>query len=186
MSSTIPTEVQTASEVRAGDFIMLLEDKVREFENSGIMLHIGSASGFFFIGTAEEFFSIVKKIEKGWKTYFNDAAKASKADYMRLKARKPLDIGLLAYTAKLSSLDVIAKRYVEKKKNFKPFEKRKVLNSYARIEPNTCAIIVEGDEMGAFSCRAEWEKAERYFPLCMKSKEFADSKDDDGEPYAEI
>lgn len=165
---------------------MLLPEKVEEFKGSGVVLHIGSASSFFFVGTAEEFFDVMETLSAGWKTYFIDAAKASKADCARLKAKRPSALGLLTYTAKLSNLQIIARRYAEKKKRFKPLAKREVLNSYPRLEPNTYAIIAEGDEMGAYGCREDWDAANRHYPVCMKSKAFAGGNEDGGEPYAEV
>jgi len=151
-----------------------LENVVENFKGSGVILHIGAQSGFFFVGTAEEFEKEIDDISAGFIPVLEDKIKNAQDD-IRLVAqttiRKNYDEDISVFSTRLTSaatrlrtaIKIIPeiKAYIKK---YTPIRKRKVKSFNKRIEENTIAIVVEGIENGDYWDRTEWDSAESHLP----------------------
>ena len=129
------------------------------------ILHIGSSTGFIFIGTKEEYYKNVGGISAHWKKFYQDIIKSREKSIMSTvaeitklkkdyKYRPALEDKLnrlkILYASKTSAEDIL--------KVFKPIQTRKVLDVYPRIQMDGICIIVEGAEQGKYWDKQEWDR----------------------------
>lgn len=129
------------------------------------ILHIGSSTGFIFIGTKEEYYKNVGGIFSHWKKFYQDIVKrreksimSTVAEITKLKKdykyRPALEDKLnrlkILYASKTGAEDIL--------KAFKPIQHRKVLDVYPRIQMDGICIIVEGQEQGKYWDKSEWDR----------------------------
>lgn len=133
--------------------------------NEDDILHIGSSTGFIFIGTKEEYHKNVGGISSCWKKFYQDIVKSREksimstvAEITKLKKdyryRPALEDKLnrlkILYASKTGAEDIL--------KAFKPIQHRKVLDVYPRIQMDGICIIVEGAEQGKYWDKQEWDR----------------------------
>lgn len=129
------------------------------------ILHIGSSTGFIFIGTKEEYHKNVGGISAHWKKFYQDIVKSREKSIMSTvteitklkkdyKYRTALEDKLsrlkILYASKMTAEDIL--------KAFKPIQHRKVLDVYPRIQMDGICIIVEGQEQGKYWDKQEWDR----------------------------
>ena len=129
------------------------------------ILHIGSSTGFIFIGTKEEYHKNVGGISSHWKKFYQDIVKSREKSIMSTvaeitklkkdyKYRPALEDKLnrlkILYASKTGAEDIL--------KAFKPIQSRKVLDVYPRIQMDGICIIVEGQEQGKYWDKSEWDR----------------------------
>lgn len=105
------------------------------------ILHIGSKSAFFFVGTRDEWLRDKDVIEDRYRRMFHDYAVDVEKRYK--------DLVMNPESFKKSKADQIKKAYYEAlniTKNFKSFDDREILNIYP-LNGGT-AVILEGWEVG--------------------------------------
>lgn len=154
---------------------MTLDQAVQKYRGTDAVLHIGSSSGFYFIGTAEEYEREINALSVSWKKYFKDAA--TDCDNLVYNATSyvsvvpgvttPEDL-VQMLKEKEHQVSVLAERqkaYHTRVDTFIPFRRRTVAEEYQRMEPDTMAIITTGDEMGPFWDARDWAKAPRHYPV---------------------
>lgn len=132
------------------------------------ILHIGSSTGFIFIGTKGEYYKNVGDISSHWKKFYQDIVKSREKSIMSTvaeitklkkdyKYRTALEDKLsrlkILYASKMTAEDIL--------KEFKPIQHRKVLDVYPRIQMDGICIIVEGAEQGKYWDREEYLKGEK-------------------------
>lgn len=110
------------------------------------MIYVGASSGFFFIGSIDEFFrdsdDLSIEILKGIENRVNEL-------YQRWK--------VVADESKKPEIYRTYQNNLEKMKNFRLLKNRTVLQYYPSIRNrNHMVIIVEGDEIGRFATRDEY------------------------------
>lgn len=173
---------------------MTLEEKLEQLNNDEL-IYIGSKSAFFFIGTVKDFKDNHKKLQSDWKKKFDNNLVASERRIKFHMAKKPaidqkvvkmfrdLATGKIEeavtpydklYEDWKSHLDgleryrTISQKQVDK---FKPFMKRKVVESYHRLDrEDGVVIIIKGYESGAFWMLGDTKK--------KPSEVIVDSEDD--------
>ena len=129
------------------------------------ILHIGSSTGFIFIGTKEEYYKNVGGISAHWKKFYQDIVKireksimSTVAEITKLKKDYKYKTSLedkinklkILYASKTGAEDIL--------KVFKPVQSRKVLDVYPRIQMDGICIIVEGAEQGKYWDKSEWDR----------------------------
>lgn len=152
----------------------VLENVVENFKGSDIILHIGAQSGFFFVGTAEEFEKEIDDISDGFIPVLEDKIRNAQCDIelvskATLCKRDDEDIEIFStrLTNAAAKLRAAIRSIPETEayiKSYTPIRKRKVKSFNKRIEENTVAIIVEGIENGDYWDRTEWDSAESHLP----------------------
>lgn len=158
---------------------MTLQKALRQF-NSEEVLHIGSKSAFFFIGTMNQLNDEIEELNKDWETHYRETLKSSKITLNNMLNNPPkpdvvvkkmvwkdgrhfektfsyeeqVDI----YNAKIatckSSIETAEKQY----KAWKPFEEREVLHVYRTINKDGLIIILKGYESGDLWFKEEAER----------------------------
>ena len=133
--------------------------------NDDDILHIGSSTGFIFIGTKEEYHKNVGGISSHWKKFYQDIVKSREKSIMSTvaeitklkkdhKYRTAMEDKLnrlkILYASKTGAEDIL--------KEFKPIQHRKVLDVYPRIQMDGICIIVEGQEQGKYWDKSEWDR----------------------------
>ena len=151
-----------------------LENVVENFKGSDIILHIGAQSGFFFVGTAEEFEKEIDDISDGFIPVLEDKIRNAQRDIelvSKTTIRKDFEEDVETFSTRLTNaaarLRTALKLIPETRayiKNYTPIRKRKVKSFNKRIEENTVAIVVEGIENGDYWDRTEWDSAESHLP----------------------
>ena len=121
--------VPMPEEQNAGELLTLMS--VAE-EGTVFFIGTGEQSGFFFIGTKDEFLKYRKYIEKG------------------VKLSRP-----------------ISKE--DKRAEYKPIEKRRVLSTYDRINGEGIVVILEGNERGAFWKREEFRAVYKHYDSIIEN-----------------
>lgn len=152
----------------------VLENVVENFKGSDIILHIGAQSGFFFVGTAEEFEKEIDDISDGFVPVLEDKIKNAQRDIELVSNAticKNFEEDIETFSTRLTNaaaklrtaIKIIpeTRAYIE---SYTPMRKRKVKSFNKRIEENTVAIVVEGIENGDYWDRTEWDSAESHLP----------------------
>lgn len=152
----------------------VLDEAVAEYADSDEILHIGSASGFFFIGTAAEYEKEIDEMSTAWINYFHFQLDKCRKTISRImttpvttrKDEVPSQYGKrLAAIGKQLCTELAAEpKHQSHIDEFRSMRDRKVIEVYRRIEDNTVAIIVSGDEQGSFWNKAEWDSAKSHYP----------------------
>lgn len=137
-------------------------------EDPDMILHVGSSSGYFVIGTPDEVRKELRTLSSKFREkYFNDYNKimlwfASKAeDAIWDREEHPLVYAeriariSKAIMAREQSISRTVKFYTE----FEELETRKVVKFYARFSEPGMALIVTGYETGLFWTRDEYLKS---------------------------
>lgn len=152
------------------------------------ILYIGSMSGYFFIGTKEQFYKDNKELSEHWIANFT---KCVRDNEFKLKTAQETKFDLKSYEIKvrkqehslyikkpLTDAEIKAnfKKEVEKRNNaianlkrtvkrnkhkldtFKPFDKREVQRCYVKDVEKGYAIIVSGYECASFWFKKEYDK----------------------------
>lgn len=134
-----------------------LDKLVKEIENDNEILHIGSGTGFIFIGTKKEYDQQIDGISKHYFDFYRSIPTAREKSILnmaieiaKLKRDHKYKSELVKIAEKITKLynsKIAAEDYI---KIFKPLRKRKVLEVYPRIHKDGICIIVEGMEQGKY------------------------------------
>lgn len=128
----------------------------------GAIIHIGSSSGFFFIGNKEEYEALIDLLSekalddfklslKNKKTYLEYLQWQFENLIRKIDDCEPSELHELKQKLELINIKMIEHTRYETSfkeciKRFKPFRERKVLDIYPRIQCDGIVVIVEGDE----------------------------------------
>ena len=145
-------EAIRASEMALSDVIDKLPD--------GEVTHIGSDTGFFFVGSKTEYYRDIDQISQD---YLQTAHKKLKEHLKRIKnlnedLRKPVvDFAQTKTTQGKIRTAVEKAQYNENYiSTFEPITDRKVLEIYERLQEDGICIIVTGAENGKYWSREEY------------------------------
>lgn len=129
-----------------------------EIEDRNEVISLGGGSCFIFCGTADEWDSYGKKLNDTRLEKLKENLKSAKKS-LEIAKKKP---------EKAKKDYLRAAKDLEK---FKPFMNRKIINDYYSVTGKHC-VIFEGDEMGWFWTRKEFEKYMKTgeFPKDQKEK----------------
>lgn len=137
---------------------MTLADALREIPDDKV-LHIGSGTGFLFVGNKDTFEEDEEKISKECR----ERAIKMMALYMGNIRKATCDIG--QKRIKLEELknrvDVIQKlcdKVSEMKDNLIPLSERTVREVYPRIQGDGVIILIQGTENGRYWYKSEYDK----------------------------
>ena len=146
------TEVIRASEMALADVI----DKLPDDE----VIHIGSDTGFFFVGCKAEYYRDIDQISQD---YLQTAHKKLKEHLKRIKnlnedLRKPV-----VDFAQIKTIQGKIRTAVEKAQynesyisSFEPIPDRKVIEIYKRLQGDGICVIVTGVENGKYWSAEEY------------------------------
>ena len=144
---------------------MKLDKLVKEIENDNEILHIGSGTGFIFIGTKKEYDQQIDGISKHYFDFYRSIPTAREKSILnmaieiaKLKRDHKYKSKLVKIAEKITKLynsKIAAEDYI---KVFKPLRNRKVLEVYPRIQKDGICIILEGIEQGKYWDKSEWDK----------------------------
>lgn len=152
-----------------------LDETVHNFVDAKFILHIGSDSGFFFIGNLKDYDEQIDDISRAWGDYYRAKLDSSKIRIDRLmtepiiahKGEKPIE-----FSERLIRMGETLKNEVSTKSKLQPrvehyknMRERSVIDIYERDEENTLAIIVTGTEHGGFWDKSEWDAVDIHFPV---------------------
>lgn len=140
-----------------------LDEVISIFPND-VVLHIGSNTCFMFIGSKEEY---EKDIESVSKSLINDSKKLFKKNKKKYEKAKGYiddpkyknDIKRNKETMEWSKKQMNNyKMYID---SFVPLSKRKILDVYPRTQRDGIIIIIEGDEIGSFWTKEEYDRRKK-------------------------
>lgn len=142
-----------------------LDKLVKEIESDNEVLHIGSGTGFIFIGTRKEYDQQIDGVSKHYYDFYRSIPHAREKSILntaieiaKLKRDHKYKSELIKKVNKITTLynsEIAAEDYI---KIFKPLRNRKVLEVYPRIQKDGICIIVEGIEQGRYWDKSEWDK----------------------------
>ena len=142
-----------------------LDKLVKEIESDNEVLHIGSGTGFIFIGTRKEYDQQIDGVSKRYYDFYRSIPPAREKSILntaieiaKLKRDHRYKSELIKKVNKITALynsKIAAEDYI---KIFKPLRNRKVLEAYPRIQKDGVCIIVEGMEQGKYWDKSEWDK----------------------------
>ena len=123
---------------------VLLPDALMAFA-PGDIIHLGSKSSYIDIATAAE-------MQR--PGYLDDLTALWRSEFDRLaqKAKMPYDMArrLCDDPAKVKQAKLVAEKAEQKKKDFRPFNERKVREIRQRFQNDGVILLIEGDEVGHF------------------------------------
>lgn len=142
-----------------------LDEAVKEM-NDDVIIHIGSASGFVYIGTKQQYDKMIDSISERYHKFFLNAKKRYtrkiKIYYGKLKA---LDEQSETYENCYRMITECIHRYKRYLKQvcgvidrFKPMRERMVKEIYKRISKDGIVITIQGDEAGKYWDKDEWDR----------------------------
>ena len=142
-----------------------LDKLVKEIENDNEVLHIGSGTGFVFIGTRKEYDQQIDVVSKRCYDFYKSippnrekSILSAAIEIAKLKRNYKYRSELVKIAEKITKLynsKIAAEDYI---KVFKPLRNRKVLEVYPRIQKDGICIILEGIEQGKYWDKSEWDK----------------------------
>ena len=149
-------EVIRASETTLADVIDNLPDDQ--------VIHIGSDTGFFFIGSKAEYYRDIDQISQD---YLQTAHKKLKEHLKRIKKlnedlRKPVVDFAQTKTIQGKIRTAVEKAQYNEKyiSEFEPIPDRKVIEIYNRLQGDGICVIVTGAENGKYWFQKEYENKE--------------------------
>lgn len=149
-------EAIRASEMALADVI----DKLPDDE----VIHIGSDTGFFFVGRKDEYYRDIDQISQD---YLQTAHKKLKEHLKRIKKlnedlKKPVvDFAQIKTIQGKIRTAVEKAQYNEKYiSEFEPIPNRKVVEIYNRLQGDGICVVVTGAENGKYWFREEYENKE--------------------------
>lgn len=141
-----------------------LDKCVREFSENDI-LHIGSQTNYFFVGTKNEYERQIDDISTYYHNFYKRVIKERTKDIYgtvgeiaKLKKDCKYKQKLSAKITRLISLYNVKETAEQILKEFKPMRSRKVLEVYLRVQKDGICIIVEGAEQGKYWDKSEWDR----------------------------
>ena len=141
-----------------------LDEAVKEM-NDDVIIHIGSESGFVFIGTKQEYGQMIDRISDQYhesftevknrytrkiKKYSDKLRDLEKSEYYEKELRMITE-SLRAYKRYLKQICNVLNR-------FKPMRERMVKEIYKRISKDGIVITIQGDETRKYWGKDEWDR----------------------------
>lgn len=141
-----------------------LDEAVQEMGDD-VILHIGSESGFVFVGTKKQYEQMIDRISDHYHKFFMEAKnrytrKIKKySDKLReLEKSEYYEKELRMITESLRTYKRYLKQICNVLNRFKPMRERAAKEVYKRISKDGIVILIEGDETGKYWNKQEWEK----------------------------
>lgn len=141
-----------------------LDEAVKEM-NDDVIIHIGSKSGFVFIGTKQEYGQMIDRISDQYHKSFTEAKnrytrKIKKySDKLRcLEKSEYYEKELRMITESLRKYKMYLKQICNVLNRFKPMRERMVKEIYKRISKDGIVITIQGDEAGKYWDKDEWDR----------------------------
>lgn len=144
-------------------------DCVVEALPGNTIMHIGSGTNFFFVGTKAEYEARIDSIYKHYRDFYerleriytdriNGIGKSNK-----YKTKENKDKSLEFYRkAKENALNYL--------KHGLPIRERLVIKVYPRMQKDGIVIIVEGQEQGKYWDKSEWDREYKGGDVCVSKK----------------
>lgn len=145
-----------------------LDEAVREMDDNEI-IHIGSASGFVYIGTKQQYDQMIDSISDRYHNFFKDAKKRYTRKIKKYSEKlKALDEESETYEKEYRMITECVQRYKRYLKQvcgvidrFKPMRERMVKEIYKRISKDGIVITIQGDETGKYWSKDEWDRGHK-------------------------
>lgn len=141
-----------------------LREAVAEMDEDTI-LHIGSSSGYVFVGNKALCNALMDGISEDYHKFFERSRRSSLRKIKRYAdIIESLDVGTKDYLKRvepiISKIQTIGD-YVIKTckilKDFEPMMERTVMDAYERVQGDGIAIIIKGSESGKYWDKEEWD-----------------------------
>lgn len=150
--------------LKYSDFIgKRLDDEIKYMPDD-VILHIGSRTGFLFVGDKNRYYFDIKKVNSDMiKTQEAIAETAKRKLYCEI--RKLIVPGIKDKDAKKCvgkirvyyDTETASRKYIS---DFIPLGQRKIIEIYPRLQRDGIVIIVEGAESGKYWDLKEYKKGE--------------------------
>ena len=142
-----------------------LDEAVKKMDDDEI-IHIGSASGFVYIGTKQQYEQMIDSISDRCHKFFKDAKKRYTRKIKNYSEKlKSIDKESETYEKESRMITECIQRYKRYLKQvcgvlerFKPMRERSVKEIYKRISKDGIVITMEGDETGKYWSKDEWDR----------------------------
>ena len=174
---------------------MNLMKRLEKFDDD-TELHIGSKSAFFFMGTKNEFYNELYKLNKEWEEKMRNSVKSAERRYTVFK-ETPIDFTKPAYKkvftgVRMIEVEMSKEERKEDKANrlkilkfnaenakavynrFTKFETREITGVYKSLYEDSVIVLVEGDECGRFWLKDEWDAYKNGKLIIIDSEEEED------------
>lgn len=148
--------------------ISTLDDTVKSYGKDDV-LYIGSQSGFFFIGDKTEYEKRIDDISSKYETALASRLSAAQKDFENmtdklLYLKKAESETIIEYADRVQRtgkeykrLHSLLPKIKEEKENFTALRTREVKDSYSKEVEGGFAIIIEGNEIGGYWMKSEWD-----------------------------
>lgn len=123
-------------------------------------LKVGSQSGFFYVGTVEQFRYNINKIDSKCREYQERLFKTAEKNLKSARNNKPnpdecddYDSELEAWEKKIVRLQKLVKKHEGRLRRYVPLIKRNVNDSgmcLPESDPEVYRVVIDGYEVGAF------------------------------------
>lgn len=137
---------------------MRLGDALGEIHKNEI-LHIGSGTGFLFVGNKKDFEEDEKEINK----YLINQEVKIIAKQVRQIRKEADEIGIRKrrideIREAIRKINRLCDRIDDRKGNLKPLSDRRILDFYGRIQKDGIVILIEGTENGKYWGKDDYDK----------------------------